>query len=160
MGMEKTDDPDYPINCMNLLNFGGNKLTIEKLSVDYRIFISNASVSDEGGNLLFYSNGCDVKNANHEIMPNGEGLNPGSIYNDNCPDGGYTSDGLIILPSSNDSNKYYIFHQAYEVYNESPYVRTNRLYYSIVDMTLDNGMGDVTTKNQVVLKNTLYTGLQ
>jgi Secretion system C-terminal sorting domain len=58
------------------------------------------------------------------------------------------------------SHSYYIFHQAYEIYNESPFVRTNRLYYTVVDMQLNNGLGDVTLKNQVVLSNTIYTGLQ
>ncbi len=125
------------------------------------MYVANVSMSDSEGNLLFYSNGCDVKNANHEIMPNGSPLNPGDSHENSCPDGGYaTVGGIIALPMPNDDNKYYLFHQAFAYYNESPFVRVNRLYYSVVDMELNNGLGDVTVKNQVVLSNTFYTGLQ
>jgi hypothetical protein len=161
MGMEKTDDPDYPINCMNELNFGDETLSIRSLDVDYRLYVANASISNKDGDLLFYSNGCDVKNANHEIMPNGSPLNPGESHENSCPDGGYaTVGGIIALPMPNDDNKYYLFHQAFAYYNESPFVRVNRLYYSIVDMALNNGLGDVTIKNQAILSNIQHMGLQ
>jgi type IX secretion system substrate protein len=153
---------DYPINCMNVLDFGdADGLKITKELVDTRFFVANASISDNDGNLLFYSNGCYVKDANHQIMPNGEHLNPGLIYDDNCPDGGYTAQGgIIILPLPDGSNKYYLFHQAYEVFNESPFVRINRLYFSTVDIQLNNGMGDVVQKNKQILSSQLHTGLQ
>ncbi|TAK50499.1 MAG: T9SS type A sorting domain-containing protein [Saprospiraceae bacterium] len=160
MGLEPGGS-DYPINCMNVLDFGDiNGLKITKELIDSRFFLSNVSASNSDGNLLFYSNGCYIKDANHQIMPNGNHLNPGSIYDDNCPDGGYTSQGIIILPSPGNPNKYYLFHQAFEIYNESPFVRTNRLYYTVVDMQQNNGMGDVILKNQVVLGTTQYTGIQ
>jgi hypothetical protein len=101
MGVEQTTDPTFPINCMNLLNFNDEELSIEKLQVDYPMYLSNASISDNDGNLLFYTNGCDVKDRQHNIMPNGDGLNPGIIHDDFCPDAGYTSDGIIILPQPN-----------------------------------------------------------
>jgi type IX secretion system substrate protein len=161
MGLEP-GGPDYPINCMNILDFGDSDgLKITKELVDTRFFVANASISDNDGNLLFYSNGCYVKDANDQIMPNGEHLNPGLIYDDNCPDGGYTTPGgIIILPMPGDSNKFFMFHQAYEVFNESPFVRINRLYFSTVDMQLNSGMGDVVQKNQIVLATQLHTGIQ
>ncbi len=152
---------DYPINCMNIMNFKDNKLTIEKGLIDVQTFVTNASCSDNDGNLLFYTNGCYIKDSNNNIMPNGEHLNPGLIYDDNCPDYGYTANGgIIILPMPGDSNKYYVLHQAIEVFNTSPFVRINRLYYSTVDMQQNNGLGDVILKNQIILKSTQYTGLQ
>jgi len=136
-------------------------LEVEKILTDTRMYVANASISDDDGNLLFYSNGCYIKDANHQIMPNGEMLNPGQAYDNNCPDGGYsTIGGIIILPAPNQPDLYFVFHQAFAYFNESPFVRVNRLYYSIVDMNLNNGMGDVAIKNQVILSNTLYTGLQ
>jgi WD40 repeat protein len=162
IGVEQDPNPDvYPINCMNLLSFEQGELSIEKLSVGYPMYAANASISDVDGDLLFYSNGCDVKNREHDIMPNGDILNPGPAYDNNCPDGGYsTLGGIIIIPAPNQSELYYVFHQAFAYFNESPFVRVNRLYFSVVDMSLNNGLGDVTLKNQVVLKSIQYTGLQ
>jgi hypothetical protein len=36
-----------------------------------------ACMSDKAGDLLFYTNNCTVFDKNHEVMENGEGLNPG-----------------------------------------------------------------------------------
>jgi Secretion system C-terminal sorting domain len=161
IGVEQDPSPDYPINCMNLINFNGGELTVEKLSVEYPLYVANASISSNDGNLLFYSNGCDVKDANHQIMPNGEGLNPGVLYDNNCPDGGYsTMGGILALPQPNATNSYFLVHQAGEVFNVSPFLRVNRLYLTRVDMTLNNGLGDVTTKNQPVLTSQIQVGIQ
>ena len=152
---------EYPINCMNILSFDNNKLSIEKGLIDVQMFVTNASCSDNDGNLLFYTNGCYVKDANNNIMQNGGHLNPGILYDDNCPDYGYAvQGGIIILPMSGDSNKYFVFHQAAEVFNTSPYVRVNRLYFSTVDMQLNSGMGDVVQKNEVLLTSQLQAGIQ
>ncbi|MBI1226319.1 MAG: T9SS type A sorting domain-containing protein [Bacteroidetes bacterium] len=162
MGVEQDPSPDYPINCMNLLGFKNGQLSIEKLSLEYPMYLANASISDENGDLLFYSNGCDIKDKNHNIMPNGSGLNPGIIADDFCPNNGYITDGgLIILPTPRDSNKFYIFHQGTEVFNTSPYIRIDKLYYTVVDMSLNNGLGDVISKNNKILSyedngNTFY----
>lgn len=40
---------------------------------------NNASISDEEGNLLFYTNGCAVAGADHEILINGDSLNAGPL---------------------------------------------------------------------------------
>jgi hypothetical protein len=36
---------------------------------------ASATISDNSGNLLFYTNGVIVYNRNHQIMANGDGLN-------------------------------------------------------------------------------------
>jgi len=142
----------YPQNCMNIFDFNNDSLKITKDSFNSEFFLTNASMSDGNGNLLFYSNGCYIKDRQHNIMPNGEHLNPGVLYDDNCPDDGYALiDGITILPSPGNTSLYYIFHQAAGVYNDAPYVRPDKLYYSLVDMSLNNGMGAVITKNEIVL---------
>ena len=40
--------------------------------------VTNASICDTLGNLLFYANGISVQNKNHQTMLNGNGLNPGT----------------------------------------------------------------------------------
>ncbi len=85
-----------------------------------------AVISDACGSLLFYTDGITVWNRNHTVMPNGNGL---------LGDPSSTQSALVIpLPESN--NLYYVF----TVGDVAPIVGLN---YSIVDMTLNNGLGDV-----------------
>ena len=58
-----------------------------------------ASISDNNGNLLFYTEGSSIWNRNHIIMPNGTGLKgePSSTQT------------VLIIPKPCDNNIYYIF---------------------------------------------------
>lgn len=93
---------------------------------------ASSSISDENGNLLFYTNGVDVYNRSHEIMVNGSGLNGNAS----------SHQGAMIVPRPGNSTIYYIF-TADALENSL----ANGYQYSIVDMSLDNGKGGVTVKN-------------
>src|SRR4030095_9896205 len=91
-----------------------------------------ASMSDTSGNLLFYTNGVDVYNSQHSIMPNGSGLYGGISS---------TQSSLMVPhPNPDSSNIYFIF-TTEETGNP------NGFCYSKVDISLQGGLGDVTTKN-------------
>ncbi len=109
-----------------------------------------ATVSDKDGKLLFYSNGNKVWNALHNVMANGTGL-LGNGSNSPFYTGSSTQ-GVAVVQSVGNTNRYYVFVlEAMENTlfppNEPAYLR-----YSIVDMSLNNGLGDVvaTEKNIVV----------
>ncbi|MBK6730271.1 MAG: T9SS type A sorting domain-containing protein [Bacteroidetes bacterium] len=91
-----------------------------------------ASISDDTGNLLFYTNGKTIWNAAHEIMLNGNFLDIGVGTLSSC------TQGVLIIPDPGDSNKYYVFHHD-----------LNYLKYTIVDMSLEDGLGLVTSKNNI-----------
>ncbi len=93
-----------------------------------------ATISDASGNLLFYTDGITVWNKNHSIMPNGSGL-----YGDPS-----STQSAIIVPKPQDSNIFYIFTVDTAVSRDDPNYGFN---YSIVDLSLDNGLGAITTKN-------------
>ena len=72
---------------------------------------SYCSMSDAHGRLLFYTNGCDLFNADHEVMQNGHGMNFGKKYSEYCVELalGYPSQhGWITLPMIGDTEKYII----------------------------------------------------
>jgi hypothetical protein len=103
----------------------------------------SASFSDENGNLLFYSNGIAVSNdiagvwnRNHQLMPNGD-LTDTTGY-------GTPMQSSIVVPVPGSTSNYYLFTlDGYENYSNANY---KGLCYTIIDMSLDNGLGDVTEK--------------
>ena len=104
---------------------------------------STASVSDPStGQLLFYTDGLKVWDANNDVMPNGSNL-LGGFYN-SC------TQGALIVPFPEDNQRYYLFTlEELEALSLVPVI-DNGLRYSVVDMTLNGGLGDV----QVATLNT------
>lgn len=98
------------------------------------------SVSDYLGKLLFYSDGRSIWNSKNEVMNNGSGLT------------GHDSSaqsGIVLLYPGNP-NKYIVV-----TINE---LANNGLAYPIVDMSLDNGSGDVVAdQKNIPLKGGLGT---
>ena len=92
-----------------------------------------ATISDKDGNLLFYTDGVSVWNRKHQVMPNGNDLkgHPSS-----------TQSGVII-PKPGESDIFYVFTIAEQG-------KENGFRYSIVDMGLSGGFGDVTIKNYLL----------
>ncbi|MCD0471332.1 T9SS type B sorting domain-containing protein [Flavobacterium sp. JAS] len=104
-----------------------------------------ASISDRYGNLLFYTDGSIVYDKSHQIMPNGTGLL------------GHRSStqSAIIVPKPKDPNLYYIFTvdepnpvnvDANPTNDESP--PNSGLNYSVVDLRLNNGLGDIVSSEK------------
>jgi hypothetical protein len=98
-----------------------------------------ASLSDPAGNLLFYTNGTTIWDRTHSAMPNGSGLHGGES----------STQAALILPLPNSCGIYYVF-------NTEDHLNNGGLYYSVVDMCLNNGMGDVVaaSKNTLLLDST------
>jgi gliding motility-associated-like protein len=100
-----------------------------------------ATISDHNGNLLFYTDGRDVYNAQHRIMPNGNGLLGHSS----------STQSAIIVPNPNNPFIYYIFtvdepNNSNADGNPLTYSDdkvNDGLNYSEVNMNLDNGLGDI-----------------
>lgn len=92
---------------------------------------ASATISDNDGNLLFYTNGVQVFNRLHRVMANGDGLA-----------GDPSSCQIAVVPQPGNSRFYYIFTtDAFENDFLGGY------YYSIVDINGDGGLGDVVSKN-------------
>lgn len=107
-------------------------------------FESSGSICDAEGKLLFYIGSNYVSkeniiwNSRNQVMPNGNGI----LGN------GYTSttQGVSIIPFLDGSNRYYIFTLSAQedLWKE----KQTYLRYSILDMSLDNGLGDIISKQK------------
>ncbi len=101
----------------------------------------SASVSDSIGNLLFYTDGMSVFTKNHTLMQNGSGLN--GFFSNSQPA------SIIRLPGS--KNLYYLFYSSgVSIFRAGG--------YSIIDMSLNNGLGKVISKN-IVFANQVAEGM-
>lgn len=91
----------------------------------------SASVADRTtGALLFYTDGVTVWNASNQVMLNGTGLLGGS------PTLLSSTTAAVIVPKPGNNNLYYIV-------TVDEQFSPNGVRYSLVDMTLDNGLGAV-----------------
>ncbi len=93
-----------------------------------------ATLADSGGNLLFYTDGTTVYNKNHQIMLNGVGLL-----------GDFSStQSATIVPKPGSTTLFYIF-------TLDSFAGNNGFRYSIVDMSLDSGLGGITNEKNVLI---------
>ncbi len=100
-----------------------------------------ASVADPvTGELLFYTEGISCWNRNNMAMPNGRGLLGNRLR-------GTTAQGACIVPFVDSPGKYYLF----SLSNDGSYDSTGYLYYSVVDMSLNNGLGDIEANRKNIL---------
>ena len=89
-----------------------------------------ASISDSLGNLLFYTDGKNVYNKLNLVTANGSDL-----Y-------GSGTQGTLILPLPSNNNKYYII-TVYGVTHNITSIPGTGLHYSVFDLTLFGGLGDI-----------------
>ncbi len=149
-GVQITFGPPFRIDTVSI---EGNNLLGSSLTM-----LSN----DETGELLFYSNGCNVFNREHEIMENGTGLNPSNIASSYCKGtNAYypNSGGLVSLPDPGDSDGYYLIHTTIRD-EDTLYSIRDSLRYTYIDMRLDGGNGGVVEKNVVFYDQWLDGGLK
>lgn len=91
----------------------------------------SASIADKStGALLFYTDGVSVWNAKNQVMPNGKGLLGGT------PTGLSSTTAAVIIPKPGSNNFHYIV-------TIDEQVSSNGVRYSIVDMNLNGGLGDI-----------------
>ncbi|MBS1584641.1 MAG: gliding motility-associated C-terminal domain-containing protein [Bacteroidetes bacterium] len=108
-----------------------------------------AAVSDSQGHLLFYSDGNRVYDRNNDTMPHGKGLlgNTGGW----ATNYGSSTQGVTIVPIIDDPYRYYVF--TTDCIESLTPAYLGYLRCNLVDMRLNNGLGDVdtTVKNKILV---------
>jgi gliding motility-associated-like protein len=124
-----------------------------------------SSYSDPDGNLLFYTDGRNIWDRNHVLMPNANYILGRGLLGDPS-----STQSAIIIPKKNDPNIYYVFtvdephHENAATYPDQflgPFADggfvpadddgfNNGLNYSVIDLSVtgtNGSIGDVTTRN-------------
>ncbi len=102
----------------------------------FNMFYSSTCMSDSTGKFLFATNGHTVWNSNKQVMQNGQKL----------IGGGFAWQGVVTVQKPGSDNLYYIFAVPDWQNNNPP-----GLYYSVVDMDMDGGLGAVTNEKNIPL---------
>lgn len=113
----------------------------------------NASISDNDGNFLFYSDGCRIIDSQNNLIENGDSINAGAVANSFYQTGYPISQGGIVLPTPGKINEFDFLSSLIE----------STLQYggqtvSILRHHIKNSLNNkliVTSKNEVILKDTL-----
>jgi biopolymer transport protein ExbD len=102
----------------------------------------SASICDASGQLMFYTSGDTVWDKNGHAMPNGYDLIGGTRT--------AIRGAALIVPFINDPHKYYVFsHENIDGVLGGD-LFAGRLYYCVVDMNLNGGLGDVVTGKKTI----------
>ncbi|MGI9549855.1 MAG: T9SS type B sorting domain-containing protein, partial [Aurantibacter sp.] len=89
----------------------------------------SASISDENGNLQFYTDGVSVYKNTHEQMPS----------NDELLGGNYSTQSALIVPKPGDQDRYYIFTVSEIRFGNQVFSEGDGLNYYVVNMGAAGG---------------------
>ncbi|MEZ4960512.1 MAG: T9SS type A sorting domain-containing protein [Saprospiraceae bacterium] len=140
------------------MDFNAPPLTVSDAQLNLSFSQTNASICDTDGDLLFFTNGIYIGKPNNEIMMNGDGLSPGIWTDAYAETGMIMAGGAVILPVPDSDSLYVVIHGKLQIYENPTLICMDKVYYSIVDMSLDNGEGAVTEKNVELVSDTLAVG--
>jgi len=105
-----------------------------------------SSISDANGNLMFYISGFNgswaysyVYNKLGQLMEGG----------DSIPSHRSLTQGSLIIPFINDSSKYYLIYLVNTILCDIPH----GLYYAVIDMSKNGGVGKVISKNNLIYED-------
>lgn len=102
---------------------------VERFDIDPNAMCGNniSLINDEIGNISIYTDGLNLFDRDHDITPNGSELKARFLSNNS----------LILIPDLFVKGEHYMFYLPEEF---SP---VQGIWYSIIDMTLNEGKGDI-----------------
>ena len=157
-GNDNTNQP--PFGSTNIDFVSGSPIAYFQQR-NLRFLRTSISMSDSTGNLLFYSNGFAICNANSDTMINGKGFDSSYIFNFYAYGQPAAQTMLVIPQPGNDHRFYNIFHVSIDTtWNNGVIAFENalKLRHTIIDMTLDSGRGAVTQRELPLMYDTLSAG--
>ena len=138
------------------INFTNDTLQIDSIYFDINFDNTNASISDKNGNLLFYTNGFAIENAQNDTLCSG--LNPEGLSSQWQFYGNRAMQGALFLPKPDDSTQYYLFHCAIAKNSNTGNYYSPNIRTTLLEITPAYPLGHVVTKNQVILSGDFETG--
>jgi hypothetical protein len=146
---------------------GGSKMIFNNntrtISYDPRNLWINGTfsgLSDKDESWFIYSNGAAICNKNHDTLVNGGGLGPGADPISIEGLKGFAQ--VVFFPGDTINQRHYLFHQNTNLFipnhpsGNQP--SSFQLYYSIIDPLAVNGRGEIISKNNLIINDTIENG--
>lgn len=131
------------------VHFKADTVEIEEaeLNMDFESTVAVANGTD--GELLFYSNGCEVRGANGQQLENGQNLNPGMLHDWVCEIGYTVPRGMMALRMPENPDRWILLHLggSYDAVRKLIY---GPFYFSEIDMAANGGSGAIVSKNNIL----------
>ena len=131
---------------------GKIKITQNTKLMRFNFWETNTSFSDSSGQIQSFTNAVHIGNADWEIMDNGDSLT-------NAPEAGgeLYSQWVLILPFPEQPNKQIYFYEK-EGFTSILSFHATHLYFAIVDMSENEGLGKVLYRDSLLIEDTLAVG--
>jgi hypothetical protein len=136
------------------LDFNGDSLKINFVNKIVPSIRSNSMLCDSTGSLMCYTNGKNVYDSNYEIMENGENFYPSGDFENGFP----FVNSFIILPLPNQKNKFIYIYGKPEILSAQGVIAYTKFYYAIGDISLNNGLGAIISRDNVFSTEPTYVG--
>ena len=149
------DTPNIPTQEFGgcRINFKKSPPTTEYFNINYD-FSAISAISDQDGELAFYTNGCHIISTTNKIMENGSPLNEGPVFDVYCGNGGYpSSQPIICLPYPGHPDQYMVLHIRVELTNDGVWYKN--ILSTVVDMSKNAGLGTVIDRNHQLAQGDL-----
>ena len=154
-----------PYLGLQLNSYSGVEV-MDSIPLPFQFYSNSANISDDQGNLLFYTNGFHVANAQHQIIPNGDSLGYvflpggyGTYFTNYNIWGAPIPQSSVIIPSPGDTNSYtLIYNTIYDTVGWIHQIKPSK-YLKIAKVINDsNGEFIITEKDKVLITDTILQG--
>lgn len=145
-------------------SYSGTEI-MDSIPLPFEFYSNSANISDGQGNLLFYTNGFHIANAQHQIIPNGDSL--GYVYLPAPYSSSFTNYNVfgaplpqssVIIPTPGDSSSFtLIYNTIYDTLAWPSFKPSKYLKMAIVKRDT-NGQFFVIQKDKVLIKDTISLG--
>jgi len=135
-------------------------LDVDTVALGLRLDGYATTMSDREGNLLFYSNGCDIIGADGELLLGGDGINlPSAFYSSQCEGSFQRFGGAAInsLPDPGNELGYYLLYMGLDIIysdTDSADIAIALAMYSYIEYV--DGELVVTKKNEFIMERDTF----
>lgn len=139
------ESANWCVHINSQINFNTLPPTIS-YGLPFTTLESSASVSDENGNLLFYTDGDTVRGSDGNVLPNGENVSfsPANVIQS-------STQGALFLKKPNSNNLFYLFSLGHTSFGS----RNVYFSYSVIDQNMNGGLGAVISQHNQLCLDTL-----